>query len=51
MAKVALETKKIMVKEIASRINSAETLIVTRYKGLSAQDMNELRKELKRAAG
>ena len=51
MAKVVLETKKIMVKEIASRINSAETLIVTRYKGLCAQDMNELRKELKRAAG
>lgn len=51
MAKVALETKKIMVKEITSRINSAETLIVTRYKGLSAQDMNELRKELKKIAG
>ncbi len=51
MAKVALETKKSMVKEIASRLNSAETLIVTRYKGLSAQDINELRKELKRIAG
>ena len=51
MAKVALETKKTMVKEITSRINSAETLIVTRYKGLSAQDMNELRKELRRVAG
>jgi len=51
MAKVALETKKLMVKEIASRINGAGTLIVTRYKGLSAQDINELRKELKRIAG
>ena len=51
MAKVALETKKLMVKEITSRLNSAETLIVTRYKGLSAQDMNELRKELKKIAG
>ena len=51
MAKVALETKKSMVKEITSRLNSAETLIVTRYKGLSAQDINELRKELKRIAG
>jgi large subunit ribosomal protein L10 len=50
MAKVALETKKSMVKEIASRISSAETLIVTNYKGLSAQDINELRKELKRVA-
>jgi len=50
MAKVALETKKSMVKEISSRLNSAETLIVTRYKGLSSQDINELRKELKRIA-
>jgi large subunit ribosomal protein L10 len=50
MAKVALETKKLMVKEVISRLNSAETLIVTRYKGLNAQDINELRKELKRMA-
>ena len=40
-----------MVKEIASRLKSAETLIVTRYKGLSAQDINELRKELKKISG
>jgi len=51
MAKVALETKKLMVKEITSRLASAKTLIVTRYKGLSAQDINELRKEIKRATG
>ena len=51
MAKVALETKKLMIKEITSRLNSAETLIVTRYKGLSAQDINEFRKELKKIAG
>ena len=51
MAKVALETKKSMVKEISSRLNAAETLIVTRYKGLNAQDINELRKGLKRIAG
>ncbi|MBU1913549.1 MAG: 50S ribosomal protein L10 [Candidatus Omnitrophica bacterium] len=50
MAKVALETKKLMVKEIASRLANAEVLIVTRYKGLSAQDINDLRKELKRIA-
>jgi len=48
MAKVALETKKLMIKEITSRLSGAETLIVTRYKGLSAQDINKLRKELKR---
>ena len=50
MAKVALETKKLMVKEIASRLAAAEALIVTRYKGLSAQDINDLRKELKKIA-
>jgi len=50
MAKVALETKKLMIKEIISRLNGAQTLIVTRYKGLSAQDINELRKELKKVA-
>jgi large subunit ribosomal protein L10 len=51
MAKVALETKKLMIKEISSRLNSAQTLIVTRYKGLSAQDINDLRKELKKITG
>jgi large subunit ribosomal protein L10 len=51
MAKVALETKKLMIKEIGSRFNSAQTLIVTKYKGLSAQDINDLRKELKKITG
>jgi large subunit ribosomal protein L10 len=51
MAKVALETKKLMIKEISLRLNSAQTLIVTRYKGLSAQDINDLRKELKKITG
>jgi len=51
MAKVALETKKSMIKEISSRLSDAQTLIITHYKGLSAQDINELRKELKRIAG
>lgn len=51
MAKIALETKRAMVKEISSRLNDAETLIITQYRGLSAQDINELRKELKRIAG
>lgn len=51
MAKVALETKKSMVKEITSSLAGADTLIVTRYKGLGAQDINGLRKELKMIAG
>lgn len=48
MAKIALETKKIMVKEISSSVASANTLVVTNYKGLTAQELNELRKELKK---
>lgn len=48
MAKVALECKKSMVKEISSQLNDVQVLIVTSYKGLGAQDINELRKELHR---
>ena len=47
MAKLSMECKKIVVDEIANRLNQADTLIVTNYKGLSAKDLNELRKELK----
>ncbi|MFC1666818.1 50S ribosomal protein L10 [Candidatus Omnitrophota bacterium] len=47
MAKLSMECKKIMVEEISNRLNSAGALIVTNYKGLSSQDLNELRKELR----
>jgi len=46
-----MDCKKRMAKELSSRINVAKTLIVSNYKGLSAQDMNELRKELKKIRG
>lgn len=51
MAKLAMSCKKMMVDEISSRLNSAELIIVTSYKGLSAQDLNELRKELRGISG
>ncbi len=47
MTKVAMECKEIMVKKIAERLNDAAMLIVTNYRGLSSQDLNELRKELR----
>lgn len=50
MAKVAIECKKIMVKEIMARLNNADALIVTNFKGLSSQDLTELRKQLKKVA-
>lgn len=47
MAKHSMECKKIMVDEISCRLKEADILIVTNYKGLSAQDMNVLRRELR----
>lgn len=51
MAKLSMECKKIVVEEITDRLNQADTLIVTNYKGLSAQDLNELRRELRGVSG
>ena len=51
MAKLSMECKKMMVEEISRRLNEAETIIVTNYKGLSAQDMNALRRELGNISG
>ena len=51
MAKLSIECKKLMVKEIGDKLNSVETLIVTSYKGLSSQDLNNLRKELREVSG
>lgn len=47
MPKVSIECKKLMVKEISERINNADTLIVTSYKGLNAQELNELRRDIR----
>ena len=47
MAKFSMDCKKIMVKEVSDQLNSQGTLIVTSYKGLSSQDMNQLRKQLR----
>ncbi|MFH1854501.1 MAG: 50S ribosomal protein L10 [Candidatus Omnitrophota bacterium] len=51
MAKLAMSCKGMMVKEISSRLNNASLLIVTSYKGLSAQDLNELRKNIRSVSG
>lgn len=51
MAKLSMSCKKFMVREISNRLNSADFLIVTSYKGLTAQDLNELRKELRSISG
>ena len=47
MAKNSIDCKKIMVEEISSRLNVPDMLIVTNYKGLTSQDLNELRKQLR----
>src|SRR3989338_4373663 len=47
MPKVSIECKKLMVREISERINNADTLIVTSYKGLNAQELNELRRDIR----
>lgn len=47
MAKLSIECKKLMVKEISERINNADTLIVTNYKGLNTQELNELRRDVR----
>jgi len=51
MAKLSMECKKMMVEEISSRLNDSDTMIVTNYKGLSAQALNELRRELRGVSG
>jgi large subunit ribosomal protein L10 len=47
MAKLSIDCKKLMVKEISNCLSKSDTLIVTNYKGLTAQDLNELRRELR----
>lgn len=51
MTKLSMECKKMMVKEISDRLNNVGTLIVTNYKGLSSQDLNNLRRELREFSG
>ncbi|MBU1007019.1 MAG: 50S ribosomal protein L10 [Candidatus Omnitrophica bacterium] len=51
MAKISKECKKIIVKEISEKFDSADSLIVTNYKGLSAHDLDELRRELRGISG
>ncbi|MBU1061095.1 MAG: 50S ribosomal protein L10 [Candidatus Omnitrophica bacterium] len=47
MAKRSKECKKIMVEEMATRLNTRGMFIITNFKGLSSQDLNDLRKQLR----
>ncbi len=49
MAKLSIECKKLMTEELAATLKKARLLVVTNYKGLSSQDLNELRKALRDA--
>lgn len=51
MTKTSIDCKELMVNEISARLNNAGVLIVTNYRGLTAQDFNELRKELRNISG
>jgi len=51
MAKFSMICKESMVKEISDRLSEKDTFIVTNYRGLSAKDMDELRKELRKISG
>jgi len=50
MAKVSIESKRLMVKELSRSLGDAGTLIVTNYNGLNAQEMNKLRRELRKVS-
>jgi len=51
MAKLSMNCKKMMVSEISNRLNNADILIITSYKGLTTQELNKLRKELRGISG
>lgn len=51
MAKLSIDCKKLVVKEVSDRLNDKDILIITNYRGLSAQDLNELRRELRNISG
>jgi len=51
MAKLSKECKKLMVEEMASRLNREGMFIITNFKGLSSQDLNDLRRQLREVSG
>ncbi|TCS94214.1 50S ribosomal protein L10 [Hazenella coriacea] len=45
----AIEQKKVVVAEIAEKLSSSKSTIVTDYRGLTVKQSNELRKQLREA--
>jgi large subunit ribosomal protein L10 len=44
-----IEQKKVIVEEIAEKLQKSKSTIVTDYRGLNVKQMNELRKQLREA--
>lgn len=45
----AIETKKVIVDEIAGKLKAAKTTVVVDYRGLNVAEVTELRKQLREA--
>ncbi|AYA74095.1 50S ribosomal protein L10 [Robertmurraya korlensis] len=45
----AIETKKVIVDEIADKLKAAKTTVVVDYRGLNVSEVTELRKQLREA--
>lgn len=45
----AIETKKVIVEEIADKLKAAKTTVVVDYRGLNVSEVTELRKQLREA--
>ncbi len=45
----AIETKKVIVDEIADKLKAAKTTVVVDYRGLNVAEVTELRKQLREA--
>ena len=51
MTKFAMKCKEAMIKDISLDIEGGSTFVITSYKGLTAQEINVLRKELRTVSG
>nr|WGD62832.1 50S ribosomal protein L10 [Bacillus subtilis] len=49
MSKAAIETKKVVVEEIASKLKESKSTIIVDYRGLNVSEVTELRKQLREA--
>jgi len=49
MSSTAIETKKVQVQEIAEKFQTASSVVVVDYRGLTVAQVTELRKQLREA--